>query len=364
MKTAIHLMEYRKKRGLSASHLAQEVGVTRQTIYAIESGDYVPNTTVALRLASTLEVSVEDLFCLIDESSDERSTAVDVIELPLPTAGHAATVARVGERLIAVPQTTAPVFLPAANAVLTPDGKAVLLDKSTTDKTVVIAGCDPAISILADELARNAGVQLVAIPCSSREALLMLKAGRAHMAGMHLRDDKSGDYNLPIAAKAWKGKKPAVVTYAIWEQGILTARDNPKQILKPMDLLKKDVTIINREEGSGARQLLDAIIHEAGGNPAKIRGYDNIAFAHLQAAVAVSHGEADACIATNSSARMLGLEFLSLSRERYDFVIAPELRDNRVVQAVVETLQLASLRRKLELLAGYETTSTGVAQNL
>ena len=79
--------EFRKKRGIPAAELARRVGISRQTIYAIEDGTYIPNTTIALQLARILEVRVEDLFTL--EPSDtpvEGSLQAELLRTDLDSA--------------------------------------------------------------------------------------------------------------------------------------------------------------------------------------------------------------------------------------------------------------------------------------
>jgi len=54
----------RTRRGLTQAELAEQVGVSRQTIYALETKDYVPSTALALKLARVFDTSVEALFAL------------------------------------------------------------------------------------------------------------------------------------------------------------------------------------------------------------------------------------------------------------------------------------------------------------
>jgi molybdate-binding protein len=93
-----------------------------------------------------------------------------------------------------------------------------------------------------------------------------------------------------------------------------------------------------------------------------IRGYDRVAFGHLSAAHAVLTGEADCCIATRSAAQTFGLEFVPLRSEQYDFVLHRDTMNLAAVQALFDALQRATLRRKLEALAGYDTSQTGVVR--
>ena len=116
---------------------------------------------------------------------------------------------------------------------------------------------------------------------------------------------------------------------------------------------------MNREPGSGSRALLDKLLGTADIPPAKVQGYDRIAFGHLPAAYQVISGDADACIATRSAARTFGLEFIPLHSARYDLVMRKRTGDLPSVKAFLDVLQRATLRRKLEVLAGYDTTHTG-----
>ncbi len=109
-----------------------------------------------------------------------------------------------------------------------------------------------------------------------------------------------------------------MVTFAIWEQGLVFAAGNPKAIRAAADFSRRDVRIINRESGAGSRELLDRELANAGIAGKAVAGYEREAHGHLPAALAVSLGEADCCIATRSAAQAFGLGFLPLATERYD----------------------------------------------
>src|SRR5262249_30098259 len=122
------------------------------------------------------------------------------------------------------------------------------------------------------------------------------------------------------------------------------------------------IAIMNREPGSGSRALVDGLINSAGLSAKSVHGYDTVAFGHLAAAHAVLAGQADCCIATRSAAQTFGLDFIPLRSEQYDFVLYRETLRLAAVQAMFDALQRASLRRKLETLAGYDTSQTGVVR--
>jgi len=363
-----NLTAIRKARGIGAAELANKVGVTRQTIYAIEAGTYLPNTEVTLRLARQLEVSVEELFSLPGEQQEESAkVTAEYLGQGSPGDGQPVRVCRVGNKLVSVPADARPYHLPEADAVVTGPysrSRKTRLSLFSEDETmrnkIVLAGCDPATSLLARMVERLSGVEIVHAPASSQLALEWLKDGKVHIAGSHLQDPESAEFNLPFIRRQFANKDMALVTFARWEEGLVVASGNPKDIRKVDDLHRRNVTLVNREPGSGSRALLDSLIRSAGLPGKSFRGYDRVAYGHLAAAHAVLVGEADCCIATRSAAQTFGLDFVPLRSEQYDFVLHRETLRLASVEALFDALQRATLRRKLETLAGYDTSQTGV----
>lgn len=183
--------------------------------------------------------------------------------------------------------------------------------------------------------------------------------GKVHIAGSHLEDQKTGEFNIPFIRKQFPGEEFTVVTFARWEEGFVVAPGNPKAIRKAEDLARRGVRFANREPGSGSRALLDKLLEKAGVDAHKVAGYDRVAFGHLAAAYCVLTGDADACLATRSAAQTFRLDFVPLHSERYDLVMRRRTADLPGVKAFLDVLQRSTLRRKLEVLAGYDTTQTG-----
>lgn len=356
----------RRSRGVGASDLARRVGVSRQTIYAIEAGTYVPNTEVTLKLARELEVSVEELFALRpDLPETPEALSSEVLSATAWAKGQAVKVCQIGNRLISVPVNASPYYLPEADGVISRlgRGRAELVVFSREDsyaKKLILAGCDPAIGLVSRMVEKLSGVEIVSAAASSKLALTWLKEGKVHVAGSHLKDPETGEFNLPFLRREFPDEDFAVVTFAQWEEGFITAPGNPKHIKKPEDLAKKTVRFVNREAGSGSRALLDRLLAGAGTSATKISGYDRLAHGHLAAAYVVHANEADCCLATRSAAQVFNLDFVSLQSERYDFVMRRQTLETPAAQAFLDVLQRAGLRRKLEVLAGYDTSRTGV----
>jgi molybdate-binding protein/DNA-binding XRE family transcriptional regulator len=363
-----NLAALRQKRGLSAAWLAKTVGVSRQTVYAMEAGSYIPNTVVALRLARVLEVRVEGLFSLQGDSSLSDLPAEDVTLLqgsePLQP-GQPVQLCRVNKRLMASAPSAAPWYLPASDAIVTGSSRIggktrVQICHADGDfhNRILVAGCDPGISVLA-RYVQPAGIDLVLAHRNSTQALALLKEGSIHIAGTHLRDETSGESNIPEIGRMFPRNAVAVISFAVWEEGILTARGNPKGIRGIEDFARRDVSIVNREEGAGSRRFLDSQLKRLKMSAGRVAGYQKTASGHLAAAWQVLSGAADCCIATRAAARVFGLGFVPLVSERYDLALRRAHLDLPAMQIFLDTLSRSGFRRELESVGGYDTKTAG-----
>lgn len=358
-----HLAELRQKRGLSAADLAAKIGVSRQTIYAMEAGNYVPNTTVALKLARVLETRVEDLFRLPDE--EQQSEPAWMLPGSEARTGQPVQLCRVDKKLVASAPSPFGWYYPASDAIVTAEGgkegrarvQAFQREPEFSNR-ILVAGCDPGISVLARHL-QVAGVELVLAHRNSSQALELLKQGTIHVAGTHLRDESSGESNLPEVLRTFAKNAVAVISFAVWEEGIVTAVGNPKTIRGVEDLARPDVRIVNREAGAGSRRLLDNGLRKLGIEPPRVHGYNRLASGHLEAAWEVSQGDADACIAPRGAARLFGLGFVPLVSERYDLALRRQHLELPAIQTLFETVSRSSFRRELESLGGYDADVAG-----
>ena len=362
-----NLTYYRQKRGLSAVELAKQTGLNRQTIYAMEAGTYVPNTVIALKLARALDVKVEDIFRL---DHADAPAVVETAEL-MPSdqdaqPGLPIQICEVEDRLVAMLPTPVVWGLSPADGILLEAGKRggkakIQLfnnEEKIYRKRFLIAGCDPGISVLLRQLQRE-GVEAVALFRNSSQSLDLLKQSMVHVAGTHIRDDATGESNLPAIRKQFPKGDVAVVSYAFWEEGIVVARGNPKGIEGITDMARKDVRIVNREPGAGIRIMLDSHLKKLGIPARNIEGYETVAPGHLPAAWQIKTGAADCCLATKTAACVFGLDFITLERERYDLVIRKQNLNHPGVQILLDTLSRAAFRRELEGLGGYDTHVAG-----
>jgi putative molybdopterin biosynthesis protein len=365
--------ETRVAEGLSASALAQKAGLTRQAMYAIEGDRYLPNVGTALRLARALDRRVEDLFAL--------RTADEVIEGellggpgPRPSAPTRAKVWKVGDRTFVLPVTKlgpALSYSVAADGLILREPRArrraavkvrLLSPRDRVVGQLVIAGCDPAIHLVAERLRQHREpVSVIGWPMGSMAALQVLKRGQVHVAGLHLLDPRSGEANAPFVRRHLGDRDVTLVTFASWEAGLLVPKGNPKGIRGVADLGRPDVRIVNREEGAGARLLLDQRLAGEGLSRGRIRGYRDLAASHLDVGRRIVEGAADAGVGVLSVAGLLGLDFLPLQTERYDLVIPSELMGgvHPALARLLEALATREVRAEIEALGGYDASRAG-----
>ena len=373
------LRSLRLAKGLSQGVLAGMADVTRQAVCAIEGNQYLPTTAVALRLAHALDSRVEELFSL--------GSAGDLIEGELIGCGRTdstatspvrVNIARVGTRILVRPVASLGDvlnFTVPADGLLTPATRAsgrggpgrnrvqvrLLRDRQCVEREIVVAGCDPAVFLVGEHVRRRLDrASVIGWTMGSAAAVEALKRGEVHVAGLHIVDPRSGESNLPYLRRHFKGWDVKVVTFAAWEQGFMVRRRNPKGIRSVDDLARKDVSVVNRETGAGARFLLDQRLAAARIQTRSVRGYHRIASSHLDVARLIAEGQADVGVGARSAARLLGLEFIPLQVERYDLVIPTSLLDvHPNLSVFLDTLVSRTFRNEIEALGGYDTQETG-----
>lgn len=369
-----HLRSVRTKLGLSQGELAVRVGVTRQAVSAIESNLYLPTTAVALRLASVLSCRVEDLFSLVPTKDIVEGILIGSLpQAETSTHPIRVKVSSVGKRTIIRPVTDLGEQLsftvPADGYVTETSGKQsgttirvkLSRDREAIEQEISVAGCDPSIFLVGEHLRRSKDrTTVVGWTMGSMAALQSLQRGEVHVAGMHLFDPVTGESNLPFLRRSLKGSDYEVVTFATWEEGFLVRAGNPLSIRAAADLVEPMVTLVNREEGSGARLLLDQQLRTSGIEPAHVRGYDRIASTHFEVARAIAERRAEVGIGIRSAAQYFGLNFVPLQVARYDLVVPkPYLTSHPTLTHLFETLVSRPFRDEIEALGGYDTTETG-----
>jgi len=358
-----HVKEARLNAGLSQQELADRTGLTRQAVNSIEAGRYLPNTAVSLQLARALDTTVERLFTL-----DAPTGVTPSVALPDGVRhGDRVVVGRVGARLVAHPvaaPATSDGFASADGVVVDDANIRLLVPAAQVEKTAFLVGCDPSLEMLATLVTRRArgSARLLWVPGSSKDAIDALANASAHIGGIHLREEASGEFNVPQATRALERSGGMLIAYADWEQGFVLRSGNPRKLSGADSLAGRGVRIVNREPGAGSRLLLDSMLSAACIDPARIAGYDHVVRSHMAVARAVAGGTADTGIAIRAVASALELDFLPLMHARFDLVIPATHLDHPAIDLLLEVLQAAALRAELGALPGYGTAETGAVR--
>lgn len=232
---------------------------------------------------------------------------------------------------------------------------------SAVRNNILLAGShDNSLDLLANELkARFPQYTLSTASLGSLGGLLALKEGEAHLAGSHLLDPSTGEYNSSYVERYLPGRELIVMNFLYREQGLMVFPGNPKGIRGIEDLARKDVRFVNRQGGAGTRILLDLKLGEAGISPSQVQGYERVEYTHMAVAMAVRARRADVGLGILAAARALGLDFIPMERERYDLIIPLPFMNLPGVRALLEVMGEKSFKEKVKALGGYDVSRMG-----
>ncbi len=228
-------------------------------------------------------------------------------------------------------------------------------------KTVVAIGShDLALDLLSNALARRTpGASLASANVGSLGGLLALARGEAHLAGSHLLDEQTGEYNVSYIKRHLSEVPVVLVHLAGRVQGLIVPRGNPRGIKSLRDLARPGVHFVNRQRGSGTRVLLDYQLRQLGISPSEVSGYEREQYTHLAVAADVASGAADVGLGILAAARALELEFVPLFNEQYQLVIPRLYYDAPVLAPLLEIIRGNAFREEVAALGGYDTSDMG-----
>jgi molybdate-binding protein len=189
--------------------------------------------------------------------------------------------------------------------------------------------------------------------------LMALRKGTCHLAGSHLLDTETGEYNISYIKRYLKGLKVSVFHLSLRDQGLILAKGNPKAIKSLEDLRRKDITFVNRQAGSGTRVLFDYRLAKLGIGPESIKGYEHEEFTHMAVAVDVLSGAADCGVGIYAAARALDLDFIPLEKEQYDLLIPSALVESPPMRLLLETIRSQEFKDRVMALGGYDPSKSG-----
>jgi putative molybdopterin biosynthesis protein len=228
-------------------------------------------------------------------------------------------------------------------------------------RTLVVVGShDVTLDMLGDHMKRRAPwIHMSSSHVGSMGGLMAIARGNCHLGGTHLLDPDTGDYNVSYLKKLLPDTPCRLVTLAYRQQGLMLQKGNPKGIQELVDLVRPEVTMVNRQAGSGTRVLLDYHLQMLGINPDAIKGYDNDEYTHMAVAVQVLSGGADVGLGVRAAAMALKLDFIPLMMERYDLCIPIAFWEDPRVQVLLETLRTQDFKKAVEDMGGYDVSPMG-----
>ena len=278
-----------------------------------------------------------------------------IVAIPLPRAAGSTTTLSRAEGIIRIPSFSEGIVAGEETEA------ELLVEPEAINNTIVSIGShDITLDILSDEI-RNRGndIRIASGNVGSLGGLLALKKGTAHMAGCHLLDIQTGEYNISYIRKYLEGVPVHVFNLVARDQGLIIQKRNPKEVKGIGDLKRDDITFVNRQPGSGTRILFDYKLKEMGIDPARIMGYENEEYTHMNVAVSVLNGMTDVGLGIMAAARALDLDFIPVIKEQYDLVVPSSFADDPKIELIIGVARSREFRERVKGLGGYNPAKSG-----
>lgn len=287
------------------------------------------------------------------------------------------TLGKVGDTLMATPSgkgAGAVMSLVRADGLLTiPSGSEgigagekvdieLLRSQAEVDATLVCIGShDNILDLMANHLYKlRPIVRISSAHVGSLAGIIAVKRGEAHMAGTHLLDAETGEYNISFIQRFLTDVPLQLINLCYREQGLIVAKNNPKKIQSFKDIVSEKHTFINRQNGAGTRLLTDKILHEENILPTDIIGYDHEEYTHMSVAASVANGSVDAGMGIRAAANALNLDFVPIAEERYDLIIPKKFSEDTKILSVLHLLRTdEDFKKAIVALGGYNLRDCG-----
>jgi putative molybdopterin biosynthesis protein len=221
-----------------------------------------------------------------------------------------------------------------------------------------IGSHDMTLDLLAQFLSEH-NRRLVSANVGSLGGLIALKRGEAHMAGSHLLDPETGEYNLSYIHQYLSDFSVKVFGFVGREQGLMVRRGNPKGVKSLSDLSRSEVRFVNRQRGAGTRVLLDYQLSKMGISVESIQGYIQEEYTHLGVAAAVASGRADCGLGIPAAAQSLNLDFIPLFQETYQLLIPKSFAESDLLLPLFEVLDDRIFQQAVVNMPGYNISQMG-----
>jgi len=225
---------------------------------------------------------------------------------------------------------------------------------------VVVGSHDPLLDELADLLRiNNRSASMGSSHAGSMGGIMAIRNNEAHLAGIHLLDEKTGAYNTSFVARYFPNGGVRLVECVKRLQGLIVPKGNPRQIRGIADLAQQGLRFVNRQKGSGTRILFDFLCRTGGFDPTGIYGYQREEYTHTSVAALVAAGDADVGFGILSASRQYDLDFIDAYEEQYDLLIPDHAWNLPVLQQLLEVLKSEAFTQRLQDLGGYLIDTPG-----
>ena len=237
----------------------------------------------------------------------------------------------------------------------------LLCPKEQLNRTLVVIGShDPLLDELGDLIhTSDPSLWMRSSHVGSMGGIMAVRRGEAHAAGCHLLDTETGVYNISFLRKYFPEGGVRLIRCVGRQQGLMTAKGNPKEIRSFADVSKPGIRYVNRQKGSGTRILADYLCAKNGIRPENVYGYDREELTHTSVAAQIASGSADAGMGIYSAAHLYGLDFIPVCIEEYDLLIPDSAWETPMVQKMIAVLKSDAFREKIESLGGYTLDRPG-----
>ena len=250
--------------------------------------------------------------------------------------------------------------IPAGSSV-----KVILRDSMEQIKNTLlfIGSHDPLVDEISKILVqRNSKYILSSAHVGSMGGIQAIRRGEAHLAGIHLLNEKDGSYNQSFVTKYFPNGEASLIECVGRTQGIMVAQKNPKKIIGISSLCNPDIRYINRQKGSGTRILFDYLCKKEGIATDSIHGYAHEEFTHNDVAKLIAKGEADAGMGVHAAAKLYVLDFIPIYSEQYDLLIPDAMKNHPGIIEILDILKSEEFAEKAAMLGGYTLNKPGLSR--
>lgn len=250
--------------------------------------------------------------------------------------------------------------IPAGSSV-----KVILRDSMEQIKNTLlfIGSHDPLVDEISKILVqRNSKYILSSAHVGSMGGIQAIRRGEAHLAGIHLLNEKDGSYNQSFVTKYFPNGEASLIECVGRTQGIMVAQKNPKNITNISSLCNPDIRYVNRQKGSGTRILFDYLCKKEGIATDSINGYPHEEFTHNDVAKLIAKGEADAGMGVHAAAKLYDLDFIPIYSEQYDLLIPDAMKNHPGIIEIIDILKSEEFAEKAAMLGGYTLNKPGLSR--